>query len=115
MSKSEVFRGNSMTFTRFLFACVFLLFLAATISAQDSDEPVVVVEQQESKLVVNIEQGAATELFTEYRFADYAKPILYPVMAAGNVPITRHYPMDEGHSDEAQDHPHHKSLWFAHG
>ncbi|MFT7486264.1 MAG: hypothetical protein ACI9F9_002119, partial [Candidatus Paceibacteria bacterium] len=32
----------------------------------------------------------------------------------GAVPVTRGYPMLPGPADE-QDHPHHQSLWFAHG
>ncbi len=55
------------------------------------------------------------DLFAEYDFASYSKPILYPLMAPGQVNITRNWPMRDDVVGEAHDHPHHKSLWFAHG
>jgi hypothetical protein len=55
------------------------------------------------------------ELFAAYDFSTYARPILYPLTGPGNIEITRHYPMREGVPGEASDHPHHKSVWFAHG
>ncbi len=53
-------------------------------------------------------------LFTEYVTGRYAKPILYPVMGPGQIPMTRNYPMKEV-KGEAHDHPHHKSIWYTHG
>ena len=55
-----------------------------------------------------------TELFTEFIFHNDPKPILYPLLAPGGVAVTRDWPMVES-SDEPHDHPHHQSLWFAHG
>lgn len=55
------------------------------------------------------------ELFTEYHFEGQNKPILYPVLGPGQVPMTRNYPMKQGVPNEASDHPHHRSLWFTHG
>lgn len=52
--------------------------------------------------------------FTEYRYSGYAKPILYPVYGPGQKPMTRNYPMVEGVDNEANDHPHHKSIWYTH-
>ena len=54
------------------------------------------------------------KLFTEYNFKDAPFPYFYPVIGPTGVNITRHWPMKEG-KDEAQDHPHHRSLWFTHG
>ncbi|MDG2423156.1 MAG: PmoA family protein [Phycisphaerales bacterium] len=51
--------------------------------------------------------------FTTYH-AVLPRPYLYPVRTADGRYITRGYPMDP-HPDEASDHPHHVSLWFAHG
>lgn len=42
------------------------------------------------------------------------KPFVYPLYAASGVPLTRGYPMEQ-HDGEQTDHPHHQSLWFAHG
>jgi len=55
------------------------------------------------------------KLFTEYRYEGYAKPILYPIIGPGGVPMTRNYPMKKGVKGEATDHPHHTSLWYTHG
>jgi len=54
------------------------------------------------------------KLFTEYNYQDVPRPFFYPVMGPTGVPIIRHWPMKEG-KDEAQDHRHHRSLWFTHG
>jgi hypothetical protein len=45
----------------------------------------------------------------------YPKPFLYPVLAPGNVPVTRGYPIEPGTPGGSNDHPHHKSVWFCHG
>jgi sugar phosphate isomerase/epimerase len=54
------------------------------------------------------------KLFTEYNYRDVPRPFFYPVIGPNGVPIIRHWPMKEG-KDEAQDHVHHRSLWFTHG
>ena len=54
-------------------------------------------------------------LFTEFRYNQEKKPILYPVIGPHGVEMTRNYPMKKGVSAEAADHPHHTSLWFTHG
>jgi len=54
------------------------------------------------------------ELFTEYIFRGYEKPILYPVIGPHGIGMTRNYPMRRNVAGEASDHPHHKSLWFSH-
>ncbi|NQT39676.1 MAG: PmoA family protein [Planctomycetes bacterium] len=54
------------------------------------------------------------ELFTEYIFGGYEKPILYPVIGPHGIGMTRNYPMRKDVAGEATDHPHHKSLWFSH-
>ncbi len=54
------------------------------------------------------------KLFTEYNFQDAQRPYFYPMIGPTGVNITRHWPMKEG-EDEEHDHPHHRSLWFAHG
>jgi hypothetical protein len=54
------------------------------------------------------------KLFTEYHYQDVPRPFFYPVIGPTGIPIIRHWPMKEG-KDEAQDHVHHRSLWFTHG
>ncbi|MFT5128841.1 MAG: hypothetical protein ACI8W8_002460 [Rhodothermales bacterium] len=54
------------------------------------------------------------ELYCEYVFKGQMRPILYPIIGPHGTPMTRNYPMKEG-KDEAKDHPHHTSLFYAHG
>jgi hypothetical protein len=64
----------------------------------------------------NREVRIGADLFTVYR-TDLAprQPILYPVLGPGDQPMTRRYPIEDAGEGEAKDHPHHRSLWFAHG
>src|SRR5579859_1239960 len=54
------------------------------------------------------------ELFTEYHFKDVPRPFWYPLIGPDELPMTRNWPMKDV-PDEEHDHPHHRSLWFAHG
>ena len=69
------------------------------------------IKKLDDRAVVTIDG----ELFTEYVFAGHAKPILYPIIGPYKIPMTRNYPMRKDVAGEANDHPHHKSMWFAHG
>ncbi|MCX6953698.1 MAG: PmoA family protein, partial [Verrucomicrobia bacterium] len=53
-------------------------------------------------------------LFTEYVFKGAYRPYCYPVLAADGTGLTRDFPMKQG-TGEDEDHPHHRSLWFAYG
>lgn len=53
--------------------------------------------------------------FTSYLYTGRARPILYPIIGPGETPMTRRYPIESAAPDEATDHPHHESLWYAHG
>lgn len=52
---------------------------------------------------------------TGYRVRDLRKPVLYPVFGPGGHSMVRHHPLMPGTAGEATDHPHHKSIWLAHG
>jgi hypothetical protein len=54
------------------------------------------------------------QLFTEYLFQDVPRPYFYPLLGPDQLPMTRNWPMKTT-PDEEHDHPHHRSLWFAHG
>ena len=54
------------------------------------------------------------DVFTEYIYQGYEKPILYPIIGPTGAEMTRNYPMKKGVENEADDHPHHKSIWFGH-
>ena len=45
----------------------------------------------------------------------YPKPFLVPVLAPGNVPFTRGFPIEPAVKGGTDDHVHHKSVWFCHG
>jgi len=79
-------------------------------TAEQKTAEQVVVQRQEGKLQISI--GPA--LFTEYCYAGYAKPILYPIYGPHEIAMTRNYPMQKV-AGEAHDHPHQKSMWFTHG
>jgi len=54
-------------------------------------------------------------LVTRYCHSNkYARPFFFPVNAPGGLCVTRSYPMQTV-AGETTDHPHHKSLWIAHG
>jgi Methane oxygenase PmoA len=52
-------------------------------------------------------------LFSEYVFTGAKRPYLYPVLASDGTPLTRDFPMKDPPGED-HDHPHHRSLWFAH-
>jgi hypothetical protein len=54
------------------------------------------------------------QLFGEYHYREVSRPFIYPLLGPGGVKMTRSWPMAE-EEGEAQDHPHHKSWWYAHG
>lgn len=86
---------------------VFMLVLAAV----DTVRSEVVLHLQDDR--VRVESDG--ELFTEYVYRGHPKPILYPVIGPYGIGMTRNYPMREDGVGEAEDHPHHQSLWFTHG
>lgn len=55
------------------------------------------------------------EPFTSYLFAGHRKPILFPILGPAGTGLTRQWPMVRGVAGAPHDHPHHESLWFAHG
>jgi len=56
------------------------------------------------------------EEFTNYWYRDVpARPYFWPVCAPDGVRVTRNYPMQKNVPGETQDHPHHRSMYFAFG
>jgi hypothetical protein len=53
--------------------------------------------------------------FTEYYYTNVPRPFCYPLLGPGGAAMTRNYPMLTNAPAEERDHPHHRSLWFAHG
>jgi hypothetical protein len=54
------------------------------------------------------------KLFTEYFFTNVPRPYCYPLIGPGDAAMTRDWPMKNPPGEE-HDHPHHRSLWYAHG
>lgn len=52
------------------------------------------------------------KLFSEYRTTDAQRPYMYPITGPSGANLARPYPMEKG---GAEDHPHHRSMWFTHG
>ena len=42
-------------------------------------------------------------------------PCLYPLPSASGANLARRWPLEEAAAGEEKDHPHHRSLWLAHG
>jgi hypothetical protein len=80
-------------------------------SSVAAQSPKITLTRAGERVTVNV----GTELFTEYLMAGYKRPILYPVNAPGGQSVVRNYPMVAGVEGESSDHPHHQSVWFAHG
>jgi hypothetical protein len=68
------------------------------------------ITQRDDRLEVDLNG----KRFTEYFFKDVPRPYFYPVTGPGELPMTRDWPMKNSPNEE-HDHPHHRSLWFAHG
>lgn len=83
-------------------------FFAPSASAAASEG--VQITDQDGKLRITI----GGEPFSEYVYQGASRPFLYPILGPGGLPMTRNWPMKEVAGEE-RDHPHHRSLWWAHG
>lgn len=93
---------------RKLFFCGIVPLFFATLSfARDSG---VHITELTNRLRVEING----KLFTEYYFKDVPRPFCYPLIGPGDAPLTRNFPMRDVPGED-KDHPHHRSLWYAHG
>jgi hypothetical protein len=70
----------------------------------------VLVKEANGKLQIEI----GGKPFSDYYYQNVSRPYLYPILGPGGAPMTRNYPMKDV-PDEERDHPHHRSLWYAHG
>jgi hypothetical protein len=70
----------------------------------------VTLEEKQDRIRVEIDG----KLFTEYRFSGAPHVYFYPLLGPSGERMTRAWPMEDLPGEE-HDHPHHRSLWFAHG
>ena len=104
-------RPSRILFVGFLGAAALISFGGPIAEVFAEDAPIMTIKDFNSKVRVEIDG----KLFTEYIYRGFAKPILYPVLGPNGIEMTRNFPMKDNVAGEAADHPHHKSLWFAHG
>jgi hypothetical protein len=71
----------------------------------------VTAEQDEAKVVIEVDGKP----FAEYRTEINGTPSIWPIIGPTGAEMTRAYPMREGNPEERKDHPHHRSFWIAHG
>jgi len=55
------------------------------------------------------------ELFAEYVFGAYSRPIVYPIIGPHGIGMTRNWPMKDDVPGESQDHVHQKAMFLAFG
>ena len=102
------------SFVRFGIGCVFLAMFS---TARSADVGSAVADKQGvqiTKLADRLRVEINGQFFTEYFYQDVPRPYCYPLMGPGDVAMTRNWPMKDL-PNEDHDHPHHRSLWFAHG
>jgi hypothetical protein len=87
-----------------------LVIVALSILRAQGATPLVRVSPAADRVRVEIDG----QLFTEYLFRAAARPFLYPVVLADGTRMTRDFPMQDTPGED-RDHPHQRSLWFAHG
>ena len=87
-----------------------LLGLAASAALPSAHAAGVEIREQDGRLRIEI----GGRLFSEYHYQNVSRPFLYPILGPGDAPMTRNWPMKEVAGEE-KDHPHHRSLWWAHG
>jgi hypothetical protein len=63
-----------------------------------------------------VEVSVAGAPLTTYHYGpDVVRPYFYPLIGPYRHSLTRHFPMRTDVPGETHDHPHHRSLWVAHG
>ncbi len=98
------------TNTSFVTTVFLVAFVSGLLADQDGSGNGVQIIPQEGYLRIEING----ELFTNYHFTGDRPLYFYPVHGPGGLPVTRNYPMKKV-DGESHDHPHHQSLWYAHG
>ena len=87
-----------------------LVAICLVMPAIADDQPVLTVKRSSDHDRIYI----GDQLFAGFAWQD-RQPIVYPIIGPTGAHMTRRYPMEHGVEGEAKDHPHHRSMWFAHG
>ncbi|MGL4942050.1 MAG: PmoA family protein [Thermoguttaceae bacterium] len=95
-------------------AIVYCLLIAAFTPSAWSDEKLALTADGENYVIT-----ADGKPFASVVADSFGTPIVFPVVTAGGVEVTRDYPMrdksQQSAADPSRDHPHHRSLWLTHG
>ncbi len=67
----------------------------------------------QSNGVVTVNLGGET--LTQYHYKDVIRPFFHPLIGPNGVSVVRAWPVEEAAPGEAEDHVHHRGLWYAHG
>jgi hypothetical protein len=90
-----------------------ILGIMAGSCGNDRGEGRVKIRVAEDRRKVEISVDGA--FFTAYIYpGEMEKPVLYPVVAPGGMPVTRGFPIEPGEGERV-DHPHQVGLWFSFG
>lgn len=88
--------------------CIGFICIGMYLPAQSAAQFSVVDNPVEKRIEITINK----RFFTQLVYADsIEKPVLYPIMAADGLPITRGFPWNPAPNDPT-DHPHHLGLWM---
>jgi len=71
----------------------------------------VTITQSDDRLRVLI----GGELFAEYIYRGYSRPVVYPIIGPHGIGMTRNWPMKDGVPGESHDHVHQKAMFVGHG
>lgn len=90
------------------FICIVFIASGNYLLAQPANLFAVIDNPAERRIEIKVNN----RLFTQLVYADtIEKPVLYPIMAADGLPITRGFPWNPAPNDPT-DHPHHLGLWM---
>jgi hypothetical protein len=92
--------------------CILVVFLAVPLAAQEGGKALQLKVSDDNQ---DVKWSIGDELVADYHTRGFAKPIFWPVLAPGGVPLTRDWPMIKDGKAASTDHVHQKSLWFCHG
>jgi hypothetical protein len=87
-----------------------VVLVGMTVPGRTAGDEGVQIKEADGKLLIQLDG----QPFTEYHYRGGSRPFLYPIFGPDQVPMTRNWPMREVPGEE-KDHPHHRSLWWAHG
>lgn len=95
-------------FIKYISTCTTCLLFCFFSFAQKAEMVKVLKDASQKKVDVFIGE----KLFTSFIYPDtLEKPVLYPIIAADGITVTRGYPIAP-RPNEPTDHPHHIGLWF---